>query len=45
MVRILCYGDSNSWGYNAETAGRFDENTRWTARLQKMLGEGYQICQ
>ena len=45
MIRILCYGDSNTWGYNAETAGRFDEDTRWTGRLQKMLGEGYQIVE
>ena len=45
MIRILCYGDSNTWGYNAEIAGRFDEDTRWTARLQKMLGEGYDVVE
>jgi len=41
MYRIVCFGDSNTWGYDPETGERFDENTRWTALLQKMLGEEY----
>ncbi len=45
MIRIICYGDSNTWGYNAKTAGRFDENTRWTGILQKQLGQGYQVVE
>ncbi|MEG2833808.1 MAG: lipolytic enzyme, G-D-S-L, partial [Ruthenibacterium sp.] len=35
---ILCYGDSNTHGYSAETGGRFDDDTRWTRVLQKELG-------
>ena len=29
---ILCYGDSNTWGYNAATGGRYDDDVRWTQR-------------
>ena len=35
--RILCYGDSNTWGY-IPTGGRYDEDTRWPMRLQTLLG-------
>ncbi len=40
---ILCYGDSNTWGYNAATGGRYDDDVRWTQRLGVMLGEDYLI--
>lgn len=41
MKSILCYGDSNTWGFVPGSFGvrdRFDRNTRWTGRLQKLLG-------
>lgn len=38
MKKILCYGDSNTFGYNPEDGSRFDEITRWTGQLQKNLG-------
>ena len=38
--RIVCFGDSNTWGHVAITGGRYDENTRWTGRLQNLLGDG-----
>ena len=34
MIRILCYGDSNTWGYIPGTGKRFDENTRWTKHFK-----------
>ena len=43
MKRILCYGDSNTWGYNPATLDRFDEHTRWTRVLGKALGNGYEV--
>lgn len=43
--RILCFGDSNTWGYDPRTGGRYDEETRWTARLQKLLGDEYVIIE
>lgn len=39
MKNIVCFGDSNTWGYDAVTCERFDENTRWTALLQKKLND------
>lgn len=38
-LHIICYGDSNTHGYCAETGGRFDDDTRWTCVLQKALGD------
>lgn len=43
MKKIICYGDSNTFGYNTANSSRFDENTRWTALLQKNLGAEYEI--
>ncbi len=45
MIEILCYGDSNTWGYSAKTAERFPHNIRWTGVLQKMLGENYHVIE
>ncbi len=42
--RILCFGDSNTYGYELDN-GRFDDETRWTMRLQKLLGDGYRIVE
>ncbi len=42
---IVCFGDSNTHGYCAETDGRFDEGHRWTRLLQKSLGEGFLIIE
>lgn len=38
-MNILCFGDSNTHGYNPSNGGRFDRNTRWTGILQSLLGE------
>lgn len=35
--RILCYGDSNTWGYMPVTCGRYSADIRWTGRLRKLL--------
>ncbi len=42
--RILCFGDSNTYGYDFEN-GRFDDETRWTQRLGAMLGDGYAVIE
>lgn len=43
--RILCFGDSNTWGYDAFTDGRFPEDVRWTGQLKQMLGEGFEVIE
>lgn len=43
--RVLCFGDSNTWGYNGENRKRFDDEERWTTRLQQKLGDEYIIIE
>ena len=43
MKYILCYGDSNTFGYNPKNGLRYPEEIRWTGRLGIMLGEEYKI--
>lgn len=45
MKHIICYGDSNTHGYCAETGGRYDETKRYTRLLEKQLGDGYLIIE
>ena len=45
MKKILCYGDSNTFGYNPVDGSRFDEKTRWTALLQENLGSDFEIIE
>jgi len=45
MKSILCYGDSNTWGFNPETQSRFDEQTRWTGVMSASLGSEYRIIE
>ena len=46
-THILCLGDSNTHGYcadpkdNADGGIRFNEDERWTCRLQAALGDKY----
>ena len=45
MINILCFGDSNTYGYKPDGTGRFDENTRWTGLLQNKFGTEYRIIE
>ncbi|MEX2536044.1 MAG: SGNH/GDSL hydrolase family protein [Trueperaceae bacterium] len=42
---ILCYGDSNTWGFDPRTKKRYAPQTRWTGILQERLGSGYRIVE
>ena len=37
MQNILCFGDSNTWGYNPATKERYPWGVRWTSKLQEKL--------
>ncbi|WP_418489780.1 GDSL-type esterase/lipase family protein [Frisingicoccus sp.] len=43
--RIICFGNSNTWGYDPVKRERYDENTRWPMRMQQILGEAYQVIE
>lgn len=42
---IVCFGDSNTHGYDSSMQGRFDENTRWPCLLARYLGEDYRVME
>ncbi|PIE04391.1 MAG: hydrolase [Spirochaetales bacterium] len=44
MKTVLCYGDSNTWGYNPVfPSGGYPYEKRWTTVLQRELGSGYLV--
>lgn len=43
--RVLCYGDSNTWGYVPGIRNRYPENVRWTGVVQQLLGDDYRILE
>ena len=40
---IICFGDSNTHGYNSSNMGRFTHEERWTCLLDDLLGPGYLV--
>jgi lysophospholipase L1-like esterase len=46
MKRILCFGDSNTWGYvPLGELERFPDDVRWTGVLQTGLGDAYRVIE
>lgn len=43
--QIVCFGDSNTWGFDARTETRFSEEIRWTSLLASMLEEDYKVIE
>lgn len=45
MKTVVCYGDSNTYGYDPATGGRYDEKTRWPCVLRCLLGDDYLVVE
>ena len=45
MRNILCFGDSNTWGYVPITGERFPHSIRWTGVLREHLGKNYWVIE
>lgn len=45
MDKVLCFGDSNTFGFNPENGSRFDKNTRWTGILQNLCVKKFRIIE
>ena len=45
MRAILCFGDSNTWGYTPGTGERYASSVRWPGVLQQTLGEGFRVIE
>ena len=39
MKTILCYGDSNTWGYIPGNLGRYSRGQCWAGVMQAIIGE------
>lgn len=45
MKKVLCFGDSNTYGFVPEKCTRYDKNTRWTGVLQALCGSDFSIIE
>lgn len=43
--RILCFGDSNTWGWMPLKATRYPADVRWTGVMQAALGDDYTVIE
>ena len=41
--KIVCYGDSNTWGDAPHENRRYPVDVRWVGVLQGILGKGYEV--
>lgn len=45
MKTILCFGDSNTWGYSPVDGRRYNRSERWPALLTGLLPPGYRVIE
>lgn len=45
LRRILCFGDSNTWGYEPATGRRYHRTLRWPGVLASTLGPGFEVLE
>lgn len=45
MKKILCFGDSNTYGFIPESGKRYDKSTRWTGVLQNLAAGKFEIIE
>ncbi len=45
MKTVLCYGDSNTYGYIPETGMRYPKDVRYPGVLQVLLGDDYSVIE
>ena len=45
MKTVLCYGDSNTFGYVPETGMRYPRDVRYPGVLQSLLGDEYSVVE
>ncbi len=42
---VLCFGDSNTYGFDAATGARFARDVRWPGVLAARLGDGWRVIE
>ena len=43
--RVLCFGDSNTYGYDPARDGRYGDDERYPMVLQDLLGDGWSVIE
>lgn len=44
-IKVLCFGDSNTWGQKPDKSDRYTPDVRWPGRLQQLLGDSHYIVE
>ncbi|MFI4910763.1 MAG: SGNH/GDSL hydrolase family protein [Sedimentisphaeraceae bacterium JB056] len=42
---VMCFGDSNTWGYPPDGSERYERSVRWPGVLQSELGEDFYVIE
>lgn len=45
MKKVLCFGDSNTFGFIPGSGKRYDKNTRWSGILTQLAAEKFEIIE
>ena len=45
MNRILCFGDSNTFGFNPKDGSRYSTNERWSGILKENVKNSYEVIE
>lgn len=45
MKKVLCFGDSNTFGFIPESGKRYDKNTRWSGILAQLAAGRFEIIE
>lgn len=45
MYTVVCFGDTNTWGYDNRNGDRLPYDERWTGILAKELGQEYYVVE
>ena len=45
MIEILCFGDSNTYGFTPDWKHRYGRDIRYPGVLQALLGDGYYVAE
>lgn len=45
MNKVLCFGDSNTFGFNPKNGSRFNKSIRWTGILQRLCENKFHIIE
>jgi lysophospholipase L1-like esterase len=45
VKNIVCFGDSNTWGYDPHSGGRYPAQVRWPGALRLALGSSFYVIE